>query len=159
MSCIDAGHPFLLHAHYRRCITCLSGTTSAYIHTVNSATVLQALSCLHIGIDILSYAVLERLLTTEAKHCLSVQFFRDRCHMYTLNTRTKEVYQFCNDMIPELGYNPLQEVCSAVSPPYPGPFIASPFTCSCTFLSTLHCDIICMCNACLVIMRATIGNA
>ncbi|DBA75013.1 TPA: hypothetical protein ACH3X1_010354 [Trebouxia sp. C0004] len=40
------------------------------------------------------------------------EFFRDRCHMFTLNTRTRHVTTFCNQMIPELGYTAGANVCS-----------------------------------------------
>ncbi|KAL3143237.1 hypothetical protein ABBQ38_002088 [Trebouxia sp. C0009 RCD-2024] len=39
------------------------------------------------------------------------QFFRDKCHMYSLNTRRAEVYRFCNTMIPQLGYAAATPVC------------------------------------------------
>lgn len=45
--------------------------------------------------------------------CLYMQFFRDKCHMFTLNTRTREVYRFCGQLIPSLGYPDIsQSICS-----------------------------------------------
>ena len=35
--------------------------------------------------------------------CLRVQFFRDKCHMFSLNTRSREVDRFCRSMIGQLG--------------------------------------------------------
>ncbi len=45
-----------------------------------------------------------------------MQFFRDRCGMFTLNTRSRHVNTFCGQMITEMGFtNVNADICSVCS--------------------------------------------
>ena len=40
-----------------------------------------------------------------------LQFFRDRCHTFSLNTRAKELNAYCYNFINSLGYSPTENIC------------------------------------------------
>lgn len=46
------------------------------------------------------------------------QFFRDRCHTFSLNTRAKELNAYCYNFISSLGYSPTDNIC--IVPEYRG---------------------------------------